>query len=301
MSVDATSRAKLSRRSFVAALAASGTLPALPSRAKRLPGIACLDSAGASTLLALGVTRAAVASLSGWAKWVGEPDMPEGVADIGSSWEVSFEVLAALKPDLILTSPFLAHLTPRLGDYGPVLSLDVYTADGGPVLPKAFAATERLGGAIGEEGAATGFLNTAEAIFDDCAERLVRLSVPPVAIISFLDERHVRVYSSPGLYDGVLTRLGVENAWRRSANYWGYETLTVADLARISDPQTQLIIMKPVAADILSRLEQSPLWQALPFAAPERRIVIPPVLLFGMVSEATRFAGLFTEAMEQRA
>ncbi|WP_244464811.1 iron-siderophore ABC transporter substrate-binding protein [Martelella endophytica] len=273
----------------------------MPARAAAPKRIACLDYAGASTLLALGITPIAVASLDGWAKWVGKPQMPEGVADLGSSWEISFEVLAALQPDLILTSPFLAHLTPRLEHYAPVLSLDVYTAEDGPVLTRAIAATRRLGQAIGREEAATAFLQQADRMFEDCAATLGGSETPPVAIISFLDERHVRIYSAPGLYDSVLERLGVANAWPGAANVWGYETIAIADLARIADPKTALVVIEPLAADILPSLERSPLWRALPFTARERLVVIPPVLLFGMVNEATRFARLFTTAMAERA
>ncbi|MET3598410.1 iron-siderophore ABC transporter substrate-binding protein [Martelella mangrovi] len=301
MSAEPKRRAIIRRRALLSLLPAALLAPAFSSRAATPRTIACLDYAGASTLLALGVTPAAVASLDGWAQWVGAPAMPEGVADLGSSWEISFEVLAGLKPDLILTTPFLSHLTPRLEPYAPVLSLDVYGPSGGPVLENAAAATRLLGKTVDRAGEAESFLEKAEAIFDDCAERLGKRALPPVAVISFLDERHVRVYSSPGLYDAVLSRLGLANAWQGEANYWGYETVSVADLARIGDPSTRLVIVEPLADDILPRLEHSPLWRALPFVAPERRVMLPPVLLFGMVNEAIRFATLLTEAMEVRA
>ena len=265
------------------------------------PKIVSLDYGLASTLLSLGVVPAAVASLADWDKWVIEPEMPKSVIDLGSSWEVNFEILAALKPDLILTTPYLDPSLQRLQSVGKVLRLETYQPDGGDILPSVTAATRKLAAEIGREAEGERFLAQADVFFDDCRDRLARKPRPPVALVNFMDARHVRVYGAPGLYDAVLTRIGIANVWKGPANYWGFETIGIEGLARITDPSTQLIALEPVPGDVLPKLAQSPLWQALPFVKPGHFSVMPSALIFGMINEAMRFARLMTEPLDATA
>ncbi len=265
------------------------------------PKIVSLDYGLASTLLSLGIVPAAVASLADWGKWVIEPAMPESVIDLGSSWEVNLEILMALKPDLILTTPYLDASLPRLQGVGKVLRLETYRPDGGAILPSVIAATRRLAAEIGREAEAERFLAQADAFFDECRARLARRPRPSLALVNFMDARHVRIFGAPGLYDAVLTRIGLANAWTGAANYWGFEIVGIETLARITDPDALLIAFEPVPGDVLPKLARSPLWQALPFARPGHFAVLPGALLFGMVNEAMRFARLMTARLEESA
>ena len=62
-----------------------------------------------------------------------------------------------------------------------------------------------------------------------------------------------------------------------------------------------MIAFDPIPPDVLPTLAQSPLWQALPFSQPGHLSVVPPALMFGMVNEAMRFAGLVTDLLEKNA
>jgi len=116
-----------------------------------------------------------------------------------------------------------------------------------------------------------------------------------------MDARHVRIYSSPGLFHNVLERIGVRNAWTRESNYWGFETIGIEELSKITDPDARLIAFDPVPPDVLPKLAQSPLWNRLAFARPGHLSILPPALMFGMVNEAMRFAGLLTDLLEKEA
>ncbi|WP_246103088.1 iron-siderophore ABC transporter substrate-binding protein [Rhizobium straminoryzae] len=263
--------------------------------------IASLDYGLASTLLSLGLTPVAIAARDDWDKWVVEPPLPAGIADLGASWEINFEVLTSLKPDLILTTPYNAALTPRLEAVAPTLSLGVYTADGGDVLPKAVAATRGLAEGVGRVAEGEALIARTEAFFDACRARLARVAPPPLALINFLDARHARIYTAPGLYHNVLERLGLTNAWAKPGNFWGFETIGIERLAEIGDERARLIAFEPVPADVLPKLALSPLWQALPLARPGHFSVLPGSLMFGMLNDAVRFARILTDHLEQTA
>jgi ferric hydroxamate transport system substrate-binding protein len=271
---------------------------ALPAWAAAPTRIVSLDYGIASTLLALGVVPVAIGDLADWDKWMGEPKMPAGVIDLGSAGEANFEILAMLKPDLIITTPYLDDNFERLKALAPVLRLDLYSPATGPILPAAIAATRRLGDAIGQRPEAESYLAEAEALFDDCKQRLSRLDPPPLALINFLDARHARIYGAPGLFDNVLVRIGLTNAWPEPSNYWGFQTIAIEDLSRISARNARLIAFEPIPGDVLPKLDESPLWQKLPFARPGHFSILPPTLMFGMVNEAMRLARLITNKLE---
>lgn len=287
----------LSRRALLAGLAVSPVLAAAPVFALgRYQRIVSLDYALASTLLSIGAKPLGVASLADWARWVVEPAMPADVVDIGSSWEVNFELLADLKPDLILTTPYLEALRGKLESFAPVLSIPVYSGDGKPVLPAAYKATLTVGDFIGMPGEARAFLERADATFERCRERLAGVK-GRLLLVNIMDPRHARIFGAPGLYHGALERLGIANAWTGMGNYWGFQTIGIEELAAYDDPDIRLFAFEPLPRDVMPKLETSPIWQALPATRDGRFGVLPGVLMFGMVREAMRFSEIITDRL----
>jgi iron complex transport system substrate-binding protein len=279
------------------------TLTALPPRSAfsaNTPRIVSLDYGLASTLLSLGIVPVGVSDLADWGKWVVSPSMPPGVVDLGSSMEVNMEVLVDLKPDLILTTPYLDALTAKLQPLARLSRYEVFTPDAGSILDAAIRATRKLGADIGRQVEAEEFLARADGYFEGCKARLAKLSPPPVALVNFMDERHARIYASPGLFDNVLNRIGVRNAWTEPSNYWGFQLIAIEELSRATDPDAVLIAFDPIPGDVLPKLHRSPLWQSLQFSRPGHFATLPPALMFGMVNEAMRFAGLLTDYLEHR-
>jgi iron complex transport system substrate-binding protein len=302
MSADTARPVAFSRRSFLQAAAAAAAVLPCPAFAQTAgQRIVSLDYGLASTLLSLDRPPVGISALADWDKWVVEPAMPSSVADIGSSFEVNFEILLQLKPDLILTTPYLDEMLPKLQRVAKVARLEIFTPDSGPILPAAVAATRRLASELHCESKAEEFLAQADVFFETCRHRLAARPLPPIALVSFMDSRHVRIYSSPGLFHNVLERIGVRNAWTREANYWGFETIGIEQLAEVTDPDARLIALDPVPPDVLPKLATSPLWNRLPFARPGHLSILPPALMFGMVNEATRFAGLLTDLLDKDA
>ncbi|EJT02444.1 iron-siderophore ABC transporter substrate-binding protein [Rhizobium sp. CCGE 510] len=262
--------------------------------------VVSLDYGLASTMLALGQTPRAVVSLRNWSEWVVVPTMPTGVIDLGTTSEINLEVLTSIRPSLILSTPFLAALDEKLSRIAPVERFTIY-AEQNEALDCSYAETLRLGAMIGRAEQAKAFLSHADATFDRLRERTKNLSAPPVAVINFIDNRHARIYGGPGLFSGAMKRIGLENAWKGEASYWGFQTIGLEQLAELGEDAHLIIVSPLLPPDVLTQLSESPLWTSLPFVKRQRLSVIPGVLMFGMVEEALRFSTLVVDTLEASA
>ncbi len=286
----------IDRRSFLGGAAALGvsSLPSLSASASR---VVSLDYAAAETLISLGLPPVGVQSSDHWNRWVVEPALPVSVANVGQDLAVNLEVIAALKPDLIITTPYTDMLRNRLAPIAPVHMISVYDQTGAP-LKNAYAETVNLGRLTGMPDQVEMFLNTADAEFSLLRNRLAQKNHPPVALVNFMDDRHVRVYGRSSLYQDVLDRIGLENAWTRPTNYWGFATVGLEELARHAPENMHLIAFEPIVDEIKPTLASSPIWRTMPVVQNENYEVFPAVLTFGMVPSALRFGNLIANYME---
>ena len=92
-------------------------------------GWATLDWTLAETLIALDAPLSGVAQIDAYHAWVGEPQIPEPVVDLGLRAQPNLELLADLSPDAIFISPMFHRLTPRLERIAPVETFSLYQAD----------------------------------------------------------------------------------------------------------------------------------------------------------------------------
>lgn len=286
----------IDRRSFLigAGALSAASFPAFASGASK---IVSLDYAAAETLISLGLPPVGVQSADHWSRWVVEPELPESVANVGQDLAVNLEVIAALKPDLIITTPYTDMLRGRLEPIAPVHMVAVYNQTGTP-LKNAYVETENLGRLAGLQGDADAFLTSADAEFESLKVRLATKKRPPVALVNFMDRRHVRVYGASSLYQNVLDRVGLENAWTRPTNYWGFATVGLEELARHAPQNMHLIAFEPIVDEIKPTLASSPIWRTMPVVQNGNYQVFPAVLTFGMVPSALRFARLITDYLE---
>ncbi|MFD2032041.1 ABC transporter substrate-binding protein [Ancylobacter dichloromethanicus] len=168
------------------------------------------------------------------------------------------ELLAALKPDLIVTTPYLAAIRPLLEGFAPTREFPVYAPPGGHPYALSEAATRSLGAAVGRTDEAEALIARAQAAMAQAGAGFVRAGIAdrPVLAVNFLDTRHVRVYGSGSLFGDVMERTGLVNGWTRPSNYWGFSTVGIEELAQ--SPASSLLYLEPISVDTLDRLAASP-------------------------------------------
>lgn len=256
-----------------------------------------MDFGLAETLIEMGLPPIAIPNPGEWEEWVVEPALPAGIVNLGTDREPNLELLAALRPDLIVTTPYLAAIEPLLARFGPTREFSVYAPPVGHPFERSVAATRQLAAAAGREAVGEGLIARTGAALEEARRALAASGMEsrPVLVVNFLDPRHVRVYGAGSLFGDVLDRIGVANGWTQPSNYWGFSTVGIEALAQ--SPASRLVYLDPVAPDTLATLAASPLWRSLPFVREGRLLRLPPVLMFGMLPSAMRFARLLTAAL----
>lgn len=272
-------------------LALTPALLAAPAPGERL---AVLDWGLAETLLGIGVAPLAVADLDNYQRWVAEPVMPASVHDMGLRTEPNLELLAQLDPALILITPQFEGLRHQLERIAPVRSLSIYRPDSNPY-DNALQVTRELGELTAHQAEAEALIAEVEAQQIALREQLRLRPQPPLLLVSFIDDRHVRVSGSSSLFTAVLSRLGLHNAWGGVDNYWGFAQVGIEQLA--SEPDALLINFLPMPLDAERALQRSVLWQALPFVQAGRVHQFAPTWQYGGLPSAQRFTRLLSEAL----
>lgn len=257
--------------------------------------IAVIDWGLAETLLGLGVTPLAVAELDNYRRWVAVPDMPESVHDLGLRTEPNLELLSQLDPDLILITPQFEAARAKLARIAPVVSLAIYRPDG-DAYANAQSVTRELGRLTGRQAEAEALIASVDAQLLRLREQLASQAIPPLFVAAFIDDRHVRVFGRQSLFDAVLQRAGLANAWTGADNFWGFAQAGIEQLAEPAE--AGLIRLRPLPLNAERRLASSVLWANLPFVRASRVYDFPPTWQFGGLISASRFAVLLDEALD---
>ncbi len=254
--------------------------------------LATLDWTLAETLIALDHPPVAAAQVDAYQAWVREPTMPSSVSDLGLRTQPNLELLASIDPDRILISPMFSNLVPRLERIAPVDTLALFSP-GRDTWDELCELTHSVAALIDRPQAATRLIEATQAELTDLRSRLDD-DAPALLIVQFMDARHVRVFGENGLYQAVLERLGLTNAWTGNTNAWGFSLVPLEALVGID---AQLVVVKPYPAGVRASLADSGLWQEL-VRRQGAPLILEPVWSFGALPSAQRFANLLVTAME---
>ncbi len=269
-------------------------LAALPA-AHAAPRIATADWSAAETLTAMKLPPLAVGDKRAYGNWVNYPALPAQTLDSGLRFQPNLERLRQLKPDMFVQSSWFAHLKPQFAAIAPVHEIDFATAEG-TQYAHTVAATRALGKLVNASPAAEQLIADTERQLTQRRQTLAPYRSRPLAIVQFVDTRHLRIYGRTSMYQAVLDKLGLRNAWQGESNGWGFANITLAKLAELP-PNTLLVIVKPHPANVRPGLEKSALWQRLPFAQAANRRVLPPSWSYGALPSMQHFAQQLARAL----
>lgn len=265
-------------------------------RFERVPQrVVALNWAVTEELLALGVTPVGVADIRGYNDWVVKPAIPEPVVDVGRRDEPSLEVMASLKPDLILIGSQQGGLIDKLAPIAPVLYFDNYRADHDNLaaIDRSFQTLARV---LGREAEAEAILDRRQQRMDELAEQLrahFGTSLPKVTVVRLGDTAHTLVYGANSSVAAAMQGLGLEQAMPQPSTQWGMTHKKVTDLAAVGEGMLLYIEPFPKRDQLFSM----PLWQFMPFVQNDRIAAVEPVWSYGGAASIELMAEALTRSL----
>jgi iron complex transport system substrate-binding protein len=253
--------------------------------------IVALEWLPAELLLALGVTPYGVADIPNYNLWVNEPALPSSVIDVGLRTEPNLELLTQMKPSFIVWSAGYGPSPEKLARIAPGRGFTF--SDGKRPLQMAQQSLNEMAELIGRQQAAKRHLAEFDALMENLRPRFARRGDRPLLMITLLDPRHVLVFGNNCLFQEVLDRLGIKNAWRGETAFWGSVSVGIDRLAAYKE--TDVICFDHGNRAEMSQLMSTPLWQAMPFVREGRFQRVPAVWFYGATLSAMHFARVLAD------
>ena len=291
---------RISRRRLLTAMALSPLLwqmqkaQAAPVSAER---IVALEWLPVELMLALGVTPYGVADIPNYRMWVNEPVLPESVIDVGLRTEPNLELLTQMKPSMLVWSAGYGPSPEILARIAPGRSFAF--SDGKLPLAQARRSLLEMAEMLDKQAVAQRHLAEFDAYIDSLKPHFKQRGDRPLLMVSLLDPRHMLVFGPNCLFQEILDRLGVKNAWQGETNFWGSTAVGIDRLAAYKD--VDVLCFDHGNAAQMRQLEATPLWQAMPFVRANRLQIVPAVWFYGATRSAMNFARILDTSLGGKA
>ncbi|MFR6752869.1 Fe(3+)-hydroxamate ABC transporter substrate-binding protein FhuD [Klebsiella pasteurii] len=254
--------------------------------------IVALEWLPVELLLALGVTPYGVADIPNYRLWVNEPALPDSVIDVGLRTEPNLELLTQMKPSFLVWSAGYGPSAEKLARIAPGRGFTF--SDGKRPLTMAQQSLSEMAELIGKQQQAKRHLAEFDALMESLRPRFARRGDRPLLMITLLDTRHVLVFAQNSLFQEVLDRFAINNAWHGETTFWGSVTVGIDRLAAYKD--ADVICFDHGNAREMAQLMATPLWRAMPFIREGRFQRVPAVWFYGATLSAMHFARVLADA-----
>lgn len=289
----------ITRRRLLTALAFSPLLAHLPAIAQ-LPTeerIIALEWLPLELLMALGVTPMGAAELFNYRQWVGKPELPASVVDVGLRTEPNLELLTQMRPSLILYSQGYGPDPARFERIAPGMGFSFNDGKGKP-LSAARDSLMALAKRIQRVPQAEAHLAELDALILRVKTRLAARPQRPLLLMSIFDARHAIVFSANGLFQQVMDDLGLVNAWKGETTFWGSVVVGIERLADMHD--VEAINFEHDNQNIIDQVTSASLWQSLPFVREGRFRQVPRVWFYGATLSAIQLIHTLDSALGEK-
>ena len=271
------------RALLIAVMAAATTVGAQQIMLDHAAGTTTLDAPAtrvvalewtyAEDLLAVGVQPVGVADIAGYEAWLAvQPELADDVQDVGTRQEPSLEAILALDPDLIIGVNYRHEpILDQLQDIAPTLLFDPYPGEAGATQLDEMEETFRtVAASVGRTDEAQAVLEETAAVYDAAADAIAAAGaegdeVLLVQAFTAQNTPQLRVFTDNAMAMGILERLGLVNAWPGEFAPYGFDTIDVEGLARVSDADAFLYVVQDEDDVFATQLVENPVWRELGF------------------------------------
>ncbi|AUX92442.1 Fe(3+)-hydroxamate ABC transporter substrate-binding protein FhuD [Mixta gaviniae] len=287
----------VTRRRLLTAMALSPLLWQQTLRAETIDArrIVALEWLPIELMMALGVVPMAAAELFNYRDWVGEPQLPASVIDVGLRTEPNLELLTQLQPSLILYSSGYGPSPEVLSRIAPSQGFAFNSGDGKP-LSSARRSLMQLAQRIDKVPQAQAHLAMFDRFMADMRVRLAPYAARPLLLMSLIDNRHAIVFGQGSLFLEALQQLGLQSAWQGETNFWGSAIIGIERLAAVHNAEA--ICFSHGDDALMAQIGATELWQSLPFVRQQRFRRVPTVWFYGATLSVMEFCRTLDRSLE---
>jgi iron complex transport system substrate-binding protein len=230
-----------------------------------------LEWGAIENLITLGVMPIGVADVKGYTAWVTAAKLDASVKDVGTRGESSVDAIAALSPDLIITTTDeSANSIAQFEKIAPVLV--IRGADAANAIPQMKTNLELIGSAIGKADQA----KQVNADFDKkVADGKQKIADAGKAGENFTmsdgykqgSTISIRMYTTGSLLGAVLTEMGLKNGWTGAGDKdYGLAQTDLEGLTKVPNGNFLYIANDADGGDVFGGdLAGNAIWKNLPF------------------------------------
>jgi ABC-type Fe3+-citrate transport system substrate-binding protein len=204
--------------------------------------VVALEWTYAEDLLALGIQPIGVTDIKGYKEWVNvKPDLAADVADIGTRQEPNLEMIASLKPDLIIGVAFRHKaIFDKLNAIAPTLIFDPYPAEGsGDQYQEMEQTFSTIGEALDKKAEAKADLEHVQATYTDAAAKLKAANkegAEYLLVQAFSGENApaLRLFTYNSMAAQILNKISLKNSFKSKVfQQSGFEQTTLEALSAV--------------------------------------------------------------------
>ncbi len=245
-------------------------------------------------VLALDIEPIAAPNLPGYRQWVVNPYAPESIEDIGTRAEPNLEKIASLKPDVILAASPQQDLIPLLKQIAPVVYLPNFSQNEAAA-QTAIKHFRTLGALFDKQELAEQKLAKLNDSFKQLRDKIRQHYSAPldVLVMRFSTPNSVLLSTENSTTDYVVEQLGLTNPIKVSARAWGIKQDRINRLQNLE--QSYVLYVQPFPQE--SKLNSSPLWQAMPFVKKQRVNSVRAVWAYGGAMSLQYMAEAITDSL----
>ncbi|MFW1207585.1 iron-siderophore ABC transporter substrate-binding protein [Vibrio parahaemolyticus] len=245
-------------------------------------------------VLALDIEPIAAPNLPGYRQWVVNPYAPESIEDIGTRAEPNLEKIASLKPDVILAASPQQDLIPLLRQIAPVVYLPNFSQNEAAA-QTAIKHFRTLGALFDKQELAEQKLAKLNDSFKQLRGKIRQHYSAPldVLVMRFSTPNSVLLSTENSTTDYVVEQLGLTNPIKVSARAWGIKQDRINRLQNLE--QSFVLYVQPFPQE--SKLNSSPLWQAMPFVKKQRVNSVRAVWAYGGAMSLQYMAEAITDSL----
>uniref|UniRef100_UPI00356B6CB3 iron-siderophore ABC transporter substrate-binding protein n=1 Tax=Vibrio parahaemolyticus TaxID=670 RepID=UPI00356B6CB3 len=245
-------------------------------------------------VLALDIEPIAAPNLPGYRQWVVNPYAPESIEDIGTRAEPNLEKIASLKPDVILAASPQQDLIPLLRQIAPVVYLPNFSQNEAAA-QTAIKHFRTLGALFDKQELAEQKLAKLNDSFKQLRDKIRQHYSAPldVLVMRFSTPNSVLLSTENSTTDYVVEQLGLTNPIKVSARAWGIKQDRINRLQNLE--QSYVLYVQPFPQE--SKLNSSPLWQAMPFVKKQRVNSVRAVWAYGGAMSLQYTAEAITDSL----